>query len=93
MYANVIVQYGNKAVDREFTYIVPFCLRDKIKIGHRVRVIFNKKEIEGFVLSLFDEYNGDYELNEIISLVDDEPILNEEMLYLGREICDKTLCS
>lgn len=93
MYVNVIIQYGNKAVDREFTYIVPFCLRDKIKIGHRVRVMFNKREIEGFVLSLFNEYSGDYELNEIISLVDDEPILNEEMLYLGREICDKTLCS
>ena len=31
MYANVIVEYGAKAVDREFTYIVPLELRDKIK--------------------------------------------------------------
>ena len=93
MYANIIIQYGSKAVDREYTYIVPINFRNKIKIGHRVRVLFNNREIEGFVLSLFDKYNGDYELNEIISLVDDEPILNEEMLYLGREICDKTLCS
>ena len=93
MYANVIIQYGNKAVDREFTYIIPIDFRNKIKIGHRVRVLFNNREIEGFVLSIIDDYNGDYELNEIISLVDEEPILNEEMLYLGKEICDKTLCS
>ena len=93
MYANVIIQYGNKAVDREFTYIVPDEFSDKIKIGHRVRVSFNNREIEGFVLSLSDKYNGEYELNEIISLVDEEPILNEEMLYLGNEICNKTLCS
>jgi len=93
MYANVIIQYGNKAVDREFTYIVPLSFRDNIKVGHRVRVLFNNREIEGFVLSLSNEYNGEYELNEIISLVDSEPILNEEMLYLGNEICNKTLCS
>ena len=30
MYANVIIQYGNKAVDREFTYIVPDDFKDKI---------------------------------------------------------------
>ena len=93
MYANVIIQYGNKAVDREFTYIVPNLFRDKIRVGHRVRVLFNNREIEGFVLSLVNEYNGKYELNEIISLVDEEPILNKEMLYLGDEICNKTLCS
>ena len=93
MYANVIIQYGNKAVDREFTYIVPISFRNKISVGHRVKVLFNNREIEGFVLSLFDSYNGEYELNEIISLVDEKPILNKEMLYLGNEICNKTLCS
>ena len=93
MYANVIIQYENKAVDREFSYIVPIQFVDKIRVGHRVKVLFNNREIEGFVLSLFDNYDGEYKLNEIISLVDDEPILNDEMLYLGREICNKTLCS
>ena len=44
MFANVIIQYGNKAVDREFTYIVPNCFREQIKIGHRVRVLFNNRE-------------------------------------------------
>ena len=93
MYANVIIQYGNKAVDNEYTYNVPFCYRDNIKVGHRVKVLFNNREIEGFVLSLSDSYDLEYELNDIISLVDEKPILNDEMLYLGKEICNKTLCS
>ena len=93
MYASVVIQYGSKAVDREFTYVVPARFYGRIKIGHRVRVMFNNREIEGFVLSLFDNYNGEYKLNEILSLVDEEPILNDEMLYLGEEICNKTLCS
>ena len=93
MYANVVIQYGSKAVDREFTYIVPSSLIDKISVGHRVRVLFNNREIEGFVLSLTNEYNGEYELNEIVSLVDETPILNKEMLYIGNKLCDKILCS
>ena len=43
MYAKVIIEYGAKAVDREFSYIIPDRLKDIIKIGHRVRVPFNNK--------------------------------------------------
>jgi len=93
MYANVIIEYGNKAVDREFTYVIPHELRDKIKIGHRVLVPFNNRNIEGFVLNILDAYSGEYELKEIHSLCDLEPILNDEMLYLGDEIQKKILCS
>ena len=54
MYASVVIQYGSKAVDREFTYVVPARFYGRIKIGHRVRVMFNNREIEGFVG--FNEY-------------------------------------
>ena len=93
MYAKVIIEYGAKAVDREFTYIVPDNLKDKIKIGHRVLVPFNNRDIEGFVLDISNKYNDNYELKEIISLCDDKPILNKEMLYLGDEIQKNILCS
>jgi len=93
MYANVIIEYGNKAVDREFTYIIPLEYRQLLKIGSRVIVPFNNKEIEGFVIGIIDSIKTDFEIKEIISLVDDEPVLNKEMLYLGEEICKKTLCS
>ena len=93
MYAKVIVEIGVKNVDREFVYIVPDRFRDIIKIGSRVKVSFGKMIIEGFVLDLFDNYKEDYELKEIIEVIDLEPILNNEMLELGKKIQEYTLCS
>lgn len=93
MYARVIIEYGNKSVDREFTYIIPNYIKEKIKIGCRVLVPFNNKNIEGFVLDIINEYNEKYELKEIEKLIDEIPVINEEMLYLGEQICKKTLCS
>lgn len=93
MYASVIIEYGAKAVSREFTYIIPDRLKDMIKIGHRVSVPFNNKDIEGFVLNITDKYSDSYELKEIKDVCDKEPILNSEMLYLGEEIHKQILCS
>ena len=93
MYADVIIEYGNKAVDTLFTYIIPDNLRGKIKIGHRVLVPFNNREIEGFVLDISNEFNSKYELKEISSLCDLEPVLNEEMIILGEKIQKEILCS
>ena len=93
MYADVIIEYGNKAVDTLFTYIIPDNLREKIRIGHRVLVPFNNREIEGFVLGISNEFNNKYELKEISSLCDLEPVLNEEMIILGEKIQKEILCS
>ena len=93
MFAEVIIEYGAKAVDKLFTYIVPEEYKSVIKIGHRVLVPFNNKLIEGFVLNISNQYNGEYELKRIEKLCDEEPILNQEMLYLGEAIQKKILCS
>ena len=93
MYANVIVEITAKAVDKTFTYKIPDNCKEQIKVGARVRVPFGNLTLEGFVLSITNEFNDEYELREIIELIDIEPLLNEEMLYLGNEISKKTLCS
>lgn len=93
MYASVIVEIGVKAVDRMFTYLIPDSIKDKIMVGSRVKVEFGRQLLEGFVLEISDVNEDDVELKEIIELVDEEPILNEEMLWLGREIAKRTLCS
>ena len=94
MYAKVIVEIGVKNVDREFVYKVPSSMIDDVKVGCRVKVSFGKMIIEGFVLELFNNYNNsEYEIKEIIELIDKEPILNEEMLELGKKIQEYTLCS
>ena len=94
MYASVIVEIGAKNVDKTFTYKIPSDMVDFIKIGSRVKVSFGKQLLEGFVLDIFDNIKDiDYDVKDIIELVDMEPILNKEMLELGREISNYTLCS
>ena len=93
MYANVLVEYTNKVVDKEFTYIVPAELRDKIKVGQRVKVEFANKVINGIIIKLLDEYKGEYELKSIKEIVLEEFSLNKELLSLGKFLANKTLCS
>ncbi len=93
MYAKVIVEIGVKNVDRMFTYRVPDEYVSNIKVGERVIVPFGHQTIEGFVMELVDNIEDDSIVKDISSLVDLEPILNEEMLYLGNVISEETLCS
>lgn len=93
MYARVIVEIGVKAVDKLFTYLVPKNIECDIKVGARVKVPFGSQFLEGFVLELVHIAPDDIEIKEIMELVDKEPILNKEMLWLGNEIAKRTLCS
>lgn len=94
MYAKVIVEIGVKNVDKTFTYIIPPNIQNKIKVGARVKIEFGRQLLEGFVLEITNQIEKvDYELKDIIELVDEEPILNKEMLELGNNISETTLCS
>lgn len=90
MYAGVVVELINKNIDKIFTYKIPSNLN--AKIGERVLVPFGRMNLEGFVVEINDN-KPDYDIKEISSLIDDEPVLNEEMLELGKYICKKTLCT
>lgn len=89
MIAKVLVEINNINVDKMFDYIVPFEYIEKIKIGMRVKVPFASRELEGFVLDLVNNADDNYELKEIISIVDTEPILNNELLHLGQFMSKK----
>lgn len=89
MIAKVLVEINNINVDKTFDYIVPFEYIEKIKIGMRVKVPFASRELEGFVLDLVNNADDNYELKEIISIVDTEPILNNELLHLGQFMSKK----
>ena len=93
MYIDVLVELKAKKIDKAFTYIVPSDLKDKVKIGIRVLVPFGKQKLEGFVLSIKDKFDTEYEVKEIIELIDDEPVLNEELLDIGKYISKKTMCN
>lgn len=92
MIISVLVEVTNKNIDRPFDYKVPNDLISKIKIGIRVIVPFGNRLVEGFIIdikttSLFDN------LKEITSIVDQEIVLNEELLALGRYMSEKFLTS
>lgn len=89
MIAKVLVEINNINVDKTFDYIVPFEYIENIKIGMRVKVPFASRELEGFVLDLVNSTDDNYELKEIISIVDTEPILNNELLHLGKFMSKK----
>jgi len=89
MYAEVLVEIKAKAVDKTFTYKIPD--RINLEVGVRVLVPFGKRRLEGFVLNVINEGNFDYELKEIISVIDEKPVINSEMLRLGEYISKKTL--
>ena len=93
MYADIIVETKAKDVDQTFTYLIPVEFRNKIKVGVRVKVGFGRQTLEGFVVNIHNDYSGDYELREILELIDSEPILNDEMLFIANEITKTTLCS
>lgn len=89
MIASVLVELSNKNIDRPFDYVVPKPLINKIQVGKRVTVPFNNQILEGFVISLRQEISSD--LKTIIKVVDEDIILNDELLELGKFISQKYL--
>ena len=83
MYAEVLIEYPTKKIDKYFTYKIPENLRKIINIGMKVKVPFGTKTINGFVMNIKHDYNESYELKEIVDIVDEELKLNEELMKLG----------
>ena len=89
MIIGVLVELSNKNIDKIFDYSVPDNLKDKIKVGIRVKVPFGKMELEGFVIEI--KNSSDISVKDILEVVDDEVIVNEELLELGKKIQEDTL--
>ena len=87
----VLVELSSFNIDKTFYYRIPLELNDKIKIGIRVLVPFSHQTLEGFVVGIEDEVDFDSDIKEIINVIDNEVILNEELLELGKYISEKTI--
>mgnify|MGYP005795527787 CR=1 FL=1 len=93
MIVGVLVELMNKNVDRIFDYQVPEELTSKVKVGVRVRVPFAKRTLEGFVLEIKETTDFHETLREINEVLDDEVILNEELIALGKWLQKETLAT
>ncbi len=74
-------------VDRLFTYEIPLPLRHDARSGSRVVVPFGARKLTGVVLCTHDEA-PDQHIREVISLIDPEPVLDNELLQLGNWIAE-----
>lgn len=88
MKVKVLVEISNLNIDKTFTYLVPREMESKILIGVRVKVPFNNKQLEGFVLEITEE-DCPYQIKNIIDVVDEEAILTDELIKLGKFMSKK----
>ena len=88
----VLIEYANRTLNRPFSYFYKGNV--KIKKGVRVLVNFNHRDIVGYVIDVEEtnksvseiESKSGYQLNEIVSIIDQSPLLNEELLALLDEV-------
>lgn len=93
-YARVAVDAAVFTFDKEFDYIIPPELETAVQKGCRVTVPFgngNKKRL-GIVFDVTD-YTEGKRLKKISEVLDEAPLLNEEMLELAKWIKDRTFCT
>lgn len=95
MVCDCLVELEHVFIDKTFTYKINKEQLACLKIGMRVVVPFGNQTLEGFVLKIYENKDTALaeKLKEIISIVDTYPILNEELLSLGKYISKTTLCS
>ncbi|MEY8762176.1 MULTISPECIES: primosomal protein N' [Clostridium] len=94
-YAGIIVNNSSVKLDKIFTYKVPEKLKDKIKIGFRVKVPFGKgnKKVDGFIVRLYENILNDNKIKDIIDFCDDFPLFTLKDLELIEEMRKRYLCT
>ena len=90
-YAQIILPLNLKGT---FTYKVPEELLPNIQLGMRVLVQFGGKKIyTGIVFEFHDEEPTQFVPKEIISILDERPILPEPQINFWRWLSDYYLCN
>lgn len=92
--AQVAVEVSSYTFDKPYSYRIPDSLADEVKPGVRVTVPFgagNRKK-QGMVLNVGTDSELE-KIKPILTVLDKEPILNEEMLKLALWLKDNTFCT
>ncbi len=91
-YATVILPI---AVPRPFTYYVPETLLEQVRFGVRVEVQFGRggKLYAALVVAVHQQPPEAYRAKEIISVIDDEPIINEIQWQLWQWMATYYCCT
>jgi len=90
----VLIEYGVRSLDRPFSYL--YNLKKPIGKGFRVLLTFNNKKLIGYVLNIKEtseskdeiESRLGFNINYIDDVIDETPLLNDELLKLAEEISE-----
>ncbi|MBE6772400.1 MAG: primosomal protein N' [Ruminococcaceae bacterium] len=93
-YAKVAVESAVFTFDKAFDYAVPAELESAAKKGCRVTVPFgnSSKKRLGIIFDITD-FTESKRTKKISEVLDEEPLLNDEMLELAAWIKDRTFCT
>ena len=91
---SVAVDQSVYQTDKPFSYLVPDFLVQKAKPGCRVLVPFGNGNLRktGIILS-FSEDDSLKRMKYVIAVLDEKPVLSEDMLKLASFIKEQTFCT
>lgn len=94
MYVSVVIQNSTREYDKTYDYIVPEKFLCYIQPGIRVLVPFGKGSHlrEAFVLEV-KEHSEHTGLKEISQIVDETPVLSEELIELCKYMRNRYICT
>ena len=94
-YGQVLIDSYASQLDRVFIYIIDENFVHLARVGMRVVVPFGKgnKPIKGLLVSIEDRFDDNYELKSIIDILDDKPIISDDLLKLGYWMKEEYLCT
>ncbi|MCB9498206.1 MAG: primosomal protein N' [Erysipelotrichaceae bacterium] len=90
----VLIEYASHTLDRPFSYL--YKGQKKVAPGFRVLISFNHRELVGYVLSVKDsplspqqlEEEMGFHFDEIVDVIDESPLLNEDLLHLVNQVSE-----
>lgn len=90
--AQVIVDVPAMQTNRPYDYSVPDQFQTIIQEGMRIVVPFGRgsRSVQGFVVGLKEESQHPEKLKSILEIMDLEPVLNKELIELGRNMSNET---
>ena len=90
----VLIEYANYSLNRPFSYF--YKGQKKVDVGFRVLLNFNNRELVGYVIKCYEtdksqeqlEDELGFKIGEIIDVIDESPLLSEDLLNLADEVSE-----
>ncbi|QRN86235.1 primosomal protein N' [Clostridia bacterium] len=93
MYAQILTNVNNRKLDRFFTYRVPEKLKNSVKKGSKVEIVFSGRILQGFVIALSEETEYTGTILDIRDVVRDDLVLSENQIDLAYWLADESFIS